>query len=69
VVVDRRSRRDVLILITTGRGLVLAVIAAAVGAGAPLAVVLVLSALLTALQTAHRPAQAALLPSRANAST
>ena len=55
VVVDRRSRRDVLILITAGRGLVLAVIAAAVGAGAPLAVVLVLSALFTALQTATGP--------------
>ena len=65
VVVDRRSRREVLILITAGRGLVLAGIAVAVGAGAPLAVVLVLSALFTALQTAHRPAQAALLPALA----
>ena len=65
VVVDRHSRRDVLILITAGRGVVLAGIAAAVGAGAPLAVVLVLSALFTVLQTAHRPAQAALLPALA----
>ena len=62
VVVDRRSRREVLILITAGRAVLLAGIAAAVAAGAPLAVVLVLSALFTVLQTAHRPAQAALLP-------
>lgn len=66
VVVDRRSRRDVLIAITIGRSLVLAGIAAAVAAGAPLAVVLGLAALFTVLATAHRPAQAALLPALAS---
>lgn len=66
VVVDRRSRRDVLIAITIGRALVLLGIAAAVGAEAPLAVVLVLAALFTVLATAHRPAQAALLPALAS---
>ena len=66
VVVDRRSRRDVLIAITIGRSLVLLGIAAAVGADAPLAVVLVLAALFTVLATAHRPAQAALLPALAS---
>ena len=66
VVVDRRSRRDVLIAITIGRSLVLAGIAAAVAARAPLAVVLGLAALFTVLATAHRPAQAALLPALAS---
>jgi MFS family permease len=66
VVVDRRSRRDVLIATTIGRALVLLGIAAAVGADAPLAVVLVLAALFTVLATAHRPAQAALLPALAS---
>jgi MFS family permease len=66
VVVDRRSRRDVLIAITIGRALVLLGIAGAVGAEAPLAMVLVLAALFTVLATAHRPAQAALLPALAS---
>jgi MFS family permease len=65
VVVDRRSRREVLVLITLGRSLVLAGMAAAVGAEAPLAVVLVLAAVFTALTTAHKPAQAALMPALA----
>ena len=65
VIVDRRSRRDVLLAITIGRALLLAGIAAAVAVAAPLAVVLALSAALTALATAHKPAQAALLPALA----
>ena len=65
VVVDRRSRRDVLLVSTAGRSLVLVAIAVAVAAEAPLAVVLTLSALFTALATAHKPAQAALLPALA----
>jgi MFS family permease len=65
VVVDRRSRREVLLVSTVGRSLVLAAIAAAVAAEAPLAVVLVLSALFTVLATAHKPGQAALLPALA----
>jgi MFS family permease len=62
VIVDRASRRDVLLRSTLGRALVLAATAAAVDAGAPLAVVLALGALYTLLYTAHVPAQAALLP-------
>ena len=65
VVVDRRSRRDVLIAITIGRSLVLVGVAAGVATDAPLAIVLVLAALFTVLATAHRPAQAALLPALA----
>jgi Cyclic nucleotide-binding domain len=61
VIVDRASRRDVLLVSTIGRAVVLAVTAAAVVADAPLAVVLALSALYTVLYTAHVPAQAALL--------
>ena len=66
VIVDRRSRRDVLLVSTIGRSLVLAGIAAAVAAEAPLAVVLGLSAAFTALATAHKPARAALLPALAD---
>ena len=66
VLVDRRSRRDVLLAITAGRAIVLAGVAVAIELGAPLAVVLVLSAVFTVLQTAHKPAQAALLPTLAH---
>jgi MFS family permease len=66
VIVDRRARRDVLLAITVGRSLVLAGVAAAVAADAPLALVLILGALFTGLATAHKPAQAALLPSLAH---
>src|SRR3954454_6941898 len=59
---DRYSRRDVLIASALGRAGTLAAIAAAVAAGATLVPVLALAALFTALQTAHKPAQAALLP-------
>ena len=65
VVVDRRSRREVLLVSTLGRSVVLASIAASVAAEAPLAVVLALSAVFTALATAHKPAQAAILPALA----
>jgi MFS family permease len=59
---DRHSRRDVLLGATAGRALVLAILAVAVALDAPLAVVLVLGALFTIIATAHKPAQAALLP-------
>src|SRR5829696_490465 len=49
VVVDRRSRREVLLAITLGRALVLVGVSAAVAVDAPLAVVLVLGALFTVL--------------------
>jgi MFS family permease len=65
VIVDRRSRREVLLVITVARALVLAGMAAAVAVEAPLAAVLALSAVFTALATAHKPAQAALLPALA----
>jgi MFS family permease len=59
---DRHSRRDVLIVACAARALVLAAIAATVAVQAPLAVTLALAAVFTALQTAHKPVQAALLP-------
>jgi hypothetical protein len=59
---DRHSRRDVLVGITVLRALVLAGVAAAVATGAGLGVVLALAALFTIATTAHRPAQAGLLP-------
>lgn len=61
LVADRRSRRDVLVVSCAGRAAAAAAIALAVHASAPLAVVLALAALLTVLQTAQRPGQAALL--------
>ena len=61
LVADRRSRRDVLVVSCAGRAVLVSLIAGAVAAGAPLAVVLALAALVTVLQTAQRPAQAALL--------
>jgi MFS family permease len=67
MIVDRSSRREVLLASTIGRSLLLAGIAASVAVDAPLAVVLVLAALVTALATAHKPAQAALLPTLAGA--
>jgi MFS family permease len=61
LVADRRSRRDVLAVSCAGRAVALVAIAGLVPAGAPLAAVLVLAALVTVLQSAQRPAQAALL--------
>lgn len=65
VLADRRSRRDVLLGAIALRALILSVIGVAVALAAPLAVVLALSALFTIVATAHKPAQAALLPSLA----
>lgn len=62
VVADRRSRRDVLLWVSGGRVAIVAGLTAAVAAGAPLAPVLVLAAIDTAVSSCHRPAQAALLP-------
>jgi MFS family permease len=59
---DAHSRRAVLLVSTAARALLAAAIAVATGAEAPLSVVLVLAALLTVAGTAHKPAQAALLP-------
>ena len=61
LVADRRSRRDVLAVSCAGRAVALAAIAGLVLADAPLAAVLVLAALFTVVQSAQRPAQAALL--------
>jgi MFS family permease len=65
VLVDRRSRRDVLLGSIALRAVVLAGIGAAVASDAPLTLVLVLAALFTIVATAHKPAQASLLPSLA----
>ena len=61
LVADRRSRRDVLAVSCAGRAVALMAIVGLVLAGAPLAAVLGLAALFTVLQSAQRPAQAALL--------
>jgi MFS family permease len=63
VLADRNSRRDVLLGALALRALILAGIGAAVAASAPLAVVLAPAALFTIVATAHKPAQASLLPS------
>lgn len=62
VLADRYSRRDVLFGAIALRALILIGIGAAVAAAAPLALVLVLAASFTIVATAHKPAQAALLP-------
>jgi MFS family permease len=63
VLADHNSRRDVLLWSILARALILVGIAGAVAASAPLVLVLTLGALFTIVATAHRPAQAALLPS------
>jgi MFS family permease len=63
VLADRHSRRDVLLGSIALRALVLGAIGGAVAAAAPLALVLTLAALFTIVATAHKPAQASLLPS------
>src|SRR4051812_27186578 len=63
---DRRSRRDVLLLSLVARALILLAMAAAIVAAAPTWVVLAIGALFTIAATAHKPAQAALLPSLAD---
>src|SRR3954454_22151724 len=59
---DRYPRRDVLLLSIVMRAAVLTATAAGVAADMTLAVVLVLAAVFTIATTAHKPAQAALLP-------
>jgi MFS family permease len=66
VLVDRRPRRDVVIATLVLRAVIVTAIAATVAAGAPLAPVLVLAALFTVVSSAHKPAQAALLPTLAD---
>jgi MFS family permease len=62
---DRHSRRDVLVATSVGRAVVVGAVALCTARHASLAVVLPLAALFTALVTAHKPAQAALLPTLA----
>ncbi len=59
---DRYSRRSVLVGSSVLRAVALVLVSAAVASGAPFALVLVLAALFTIAGTAHKPAQAALLP-------
>lgn len=63
---DRHPRRDVLLASLAARAGIVAVIALAVATGAVISVVLALAALFTVVATAHKPAQAALLPSLAD---
>jgi MFS family permease len=69
VLADRMPRRTILSWVTGLRAAVLAGVAAAVAAGVPFAFVLALAAVFTVLQTAHRPAQAALIPHLARTPT
>ena len=66
---DRFPRRDVLLAATLARALVLALAALAVALDAPFALLLVLATLFTVAATAHKPAQAALLPHLAPSTT
>ena len=61
MLVDRHSRRALLMFSALARSALMAGIGLAVAAGAPLATVLVLAAAFSAVGTAHKPAQAALL--------
>ena len=63
--VDRRSRRSVIVWCSLVRAACLGVVALVVASGAPLALVLVLAAVFSVVSTAHKPAQAALLPALA----
>ena len=62
VLADRLPRRDVLVWVSGARAALLLGIAGAVALEAGIVVVLALAAGFTIAQTAHRPAQAALLP-------
>ena len=62
MLVDRHSRRSVLVWTSVIRTVSLAAAAAAAAAGTPLGVVLLFAAVFTIVNTAHRPAQAALMP-------
>ncbi len=59
---DRYSRRDVLLASLLARAVLLVAATLAVAAAAPLALLLILATLFTVAATAHKPAQAALLP-------
>ena len=62
MLVDRHSRRSILVWTSVIRAASLAGAAAAAAAGAPLGVVLVFAVAFTIANTAHRPAQGALMP-------
>jgi MFS family permease len=62
VLADRHSRRSVLVWTSALRAGTLLAAAAAAAFGAPLGAVLILATLFTVAGTAHRPAQAALMP-------
>jgi Cyclic nucleotide-binding domain/Major Facilitator Superfamily len=62
---DRRGRRDVLLVSTAARAGLVGIVALCAAGGASLALMLPLAAIFTAASTAHRPAQAALLPTLA----
>jgi hypothetical protein len=66
VLADRHPRRDVLVGSLVARALVMAAIAGAVATRAPAAIVFTLAAVFTIVASAHRPAQAALLPALAD---
>ena len=59
---DRYPRRQILLWSAVARAAMLAAAAAVAAAGAPLGVVLVAAAAFTMVNTAHRPAQAAIMP-------
>ena len=63
---DRHSRRNVLLVLSLARAVVLTWAAALVWFDGPPAAVFALAALFTAIGTGHKPAQAALLPSLAD---
>jgi len=67
--VDRHSRRAILVWTSVLRTASLAAAAAAAAAGAPLSVVLVFATVFTIVNTAHRPAQGALMPQLARTPT
>ena len=62
VLADRHSRRSILVWSVDLRAAALLGASAAAALGAPLGVVLVFATLFTIVSTAHRPAQAALMP-------
>jgi MFS family permease len=66
---DRFPRRDVLLAAVLARALLLGAAALSVALDAPFALLLVLATLFTVAATAHKPAQAALLPSLAPSRT
>src|SRR4051794_32900041 len=65
VLVDRHARRDVLLASLLLRVVTLLAIAVAVATAASVGIVFALAALFTVVASAHKPAQAALLPSLA----